>query len=175
MSRLRNQVEVFMQSIQQATPRKPGVPSVAVLKLRGRLIIEEAIEFLEALYAGDEQAETFLGNLKAEVLAGITDTEPLTPDFPGMVDALGDILVVTEGSNIAFGVNGEKVLDEIMKKNMEKVSGPTDAHGKRQKPPGFTPPDIAQVLREQGWGVEPKDPRTCGRCGDTVGCGCMCH
>jgi hypothetical protein len=34
---------------------------------------------------------------------------------------------------------------------MAKVGGALDANGKFRKPPGWTPPDIERVLREQGW------------------------
>jgi hypothetical protein len=34
---------------------------------------------------------------------------------------------------------------------MAKMSGPVDEHGKKRKPEGWKPPDIAGELRRQGW------------------------
>ncbi len=90
---------------------------------RARLIISEAAEFLEA-----------------------ADKD----DFVEMVDALADILVVTYGTAIEMGVDLEPIFAEVHRSNMSKNGG-KDPGGKILKGPGFSPPDLPPLLREQGW------------------------
>lgn len=90
---------------------------------RARLIISEAAEFLEA-----------------------ADKD----DFVEMVDALADILVVTYGTAVEMGVDLEPIFAEVQRSNMSKNGG-KDAGGKILKGPGFSPPDLAPILRKQGW------------------------
>jgi len=73
------------------------------------------------------------------------------PNLPDIADAIGDLKYVLEGTNLAFGIDGEPVWDAIQKANMAKAGGSVDEHGKRMKPPGWTPPDIEGELRKQGW------------------------
>jgi predicted HAD superfamily Cof-like phosphohydrolase len=90
---------------------------------RARLIFTEASEFIEA-----------------------ADRE----DLVQMVDALADLLVVVYGAAVELGVDLEPVFAEVHRSNMSKDGG-MDAGGKILKGPGFRPPDIASVLRAQGW------------------------
>ena len=90
---------------------------------RARLIFSEAAEFLEA-----------------------ADTD----DFPEMVDALADLLVVVYGAAVEMGVDLEPVFAEVHRSNMSKNGG-KDAGGKILKGPGFTPPNIVAELRKQGF------------------------
>ena len=84
-------------------------------------------------------------------MMSLIGTAEIQVDMPELADAIGDLKYVLEGTNLAFGIDGEPVWDAIQKANMAKVGGGVDAHGKRMKPPGWTPPDIAGELRKQGW------------------------
>ncbi len=66
-------------------------------------------------------------------------------------DACGDLDYVIEGARLTLGINGKPVADEIHRTNLAKVGGPIRDDGKRLKPEGWTPPDIAGELRKQGW------------------------
>jgi len=90
---------------------------------RARLIFTEASEFIEA-----------------------ADRE----DLVQMVDALADLLVVVYGAAVELGVDLEPVFAEVHRSNMSKDGG-MDVGGKILKGSGFRPPDIAAVLRAQGW------------------------
>jgi predicted HAD superfamily Cof-like phosphohydrolase len=90
---------------------------------RARLIFGEAGEFIEAADKGD---------------------------FVEMVDALADLLVVVYGAAVEMGVDLEPVFAEVHRSNMSKNGG-IDAGGKILKGPGFRPPDITTVLRQQGY------------------------
>lgn len=60
---------------------------------------------------------------------------------------------VTRESRI-LGIDLGPVFEEVHRANMAKVGGPTRADGKILKPEGWTPPDVAGVLRRQGWSGE---------------------
>lgn len=114
--------------------------------LRSALIEEEWIEFRDALVAGDE----------AEV-----------------ADAIADILYVTYGAALVFGIDIDKVMSEVHRSNMSKVwnndevatmrvavaigaftttrVGPDasvvyNAAGKVVKPPNWEKPDLEPLL-----------------------------
>jgi predicted HAD superfamily Cof-like phosphohydrolase len=66
---------------------------------------------------------------------------------------MADLDYVVEGTRLEFGIDGEPIAAEVHRANMAKTEGPVAPDGKRLKPPGWTPPDIAGVLRKQGAAV----------------------
>lgn len=148
MKRIDEQVAEFHRVMGIPDRGAPGVPDDATLRLRMRLVLEEAFELAEACLAraGRLQAESY----KDRVLA-LVSREPLEPRLPEIADALADIDYVVAGTRLQLGIDGGPVADEVHRANMAKVGGPIDEHGKRQKPPGWTPPDVEGVLRAQGW------------------------
>lgn len=88
-------------------------------ELRAKLIEEEAQELCEAIRQGD-----------------LVDT----------IDGMIDLMVVVLGAAVAFNINIAPFWDEVHRTNMAKVDGPIDANGKRLKPDGWTPPQIADVI-----------------------------
>lgn len=50
-----------------------------------------------------------------------------------------------------FSIDLEPLYQEVHRTNMLKASGPFSPLGKKLKPPGWTPPRIAELLAEQGW------------------------
>lgn len=98
-------------------------PAIRRPDLRVELLREETAETIEAIEAGD-----------------LIET----------IDGLVDVLVVTYGAAVEFGVNLAPFWEEIHRTNMAKVGGPIRADGKRLKPPGWIPPDIAGVLERSG-------------------------
>lgn len=146
-TKLHEQVKELHRLIGQPIEEKPLVPDEKWVRLRGRLIIEEAFEFLESL-TGSGDRMTLLA-MKEKVKDFVSEMT-IDVDLPGVADALGDIAYVVEGSNIAFGIDGGPIADEIHRANMTKA-GPLDKHGKGQKPPGWKPPDITGELKKQGW------------------------
>lgn len=67
-------------------------------------------------------------------------------DTVEVADALADIDYVTQGAALTFGIPQDAVFDEVHRSNMAKVGGPVREDGKKLKPEGWTPPDIAGVL-----------------------------
>ena len=119
-------------------------------ELRAKLILEEALEFVQAsglyVYAGD--GNNTLVELNSKVPECKIDFAPgkQPPDWPEMVDALCDLLYVVFGAAVSMGVDLDPFFDAVHKANMLKSTGPVREDGKRLKPPGWTPPDIAGLL-----------------------------
>jgi predicted HAD superfamily Cof-like phosphohydrolase len=97
----------------------PRTPAIRRPQLRAELIREEAWETVDAIEAGD---------------------------LIGAIDGMCDLLYVVYGAALEFGVDLEPFWQEVHRTNMAKAGGPVRADGKRLKPPGWTPPDIAGVL-----------------------------
>lgn len=153
---LAEQVRDFQAMIGRPAPTVPTQPTGEVLRLRLRLIAEEFFELLYASLAGAENcgmrntfrhAEMCVTELVALVTAG-----PDAPRMPEFADALADLDFVIEGTRQELGINGAPIADAVYRANMRKLGGPVDpATGKKLKPPGWAPPDIAGELRRQGW------------------------
>lgn len=132
-----------MQKAGQATPARVTVPDEATRVLRAKLIMEEALETVRALgvrvQAGSDSLE--IDTLVFEASGSV--------DVEGVADGCADISVVTIGTLVAFGIDDERLLEEVDRANLRKF-GP-GAHvredGKWMKPKDWTPPDIAGVLR----------------------------
>ncbi len=129
----------YMGELQQRPPETPGGK---LALLRARLMLEELAETLFALSKGD---------------------------MVELADGLADIVYVTVGTAVAYGIPFDRVFAEVQRSNMAKtVPCPKcpplihdarcpecggrgrvmlrDAGGKVVKPPGWTPPDVAGVL-----------------------------
>lgn len=146
-SRHQQQVARFMSRAGQDVPDKPVMPDAETRLLRAMLIFEEAMETIAAL-----GCELQVFSEKAWVIARNEARHP--PDMVGIVDGCADLSVVTVGTLVACGVPDLPVLAEVDAANLRKFEG--DAHcdpttGKWIKPTGFKPPDIARVLKIQGW------------------------
>lgn len=144
---LARDVRAFMHAIDQPVRTIPTVPPDAEVRLRARLITEEAFELLEALFPDSEIALRYLRDEVFDVLAN----DPPAPRLPSLADACADLDYVVEGTRASFGIDGAPIAAAVHAANMTKATGPVDAHGKRGKPPGFQPPDVAGELRAQGW------------------------
>jgi len=141
-------VAEFMLKAKQATPLFPTIPSLEVRKLRARLILEEAMETVHALGfsidAGDSIIDLRIGD--------VVLFHKWPPDIQLIADGCADLKVVTVGTELACGINGKPVFDEVMDSNMSKfIDGHTREDGKWVKGPSYRPANIERVLREQGW------------------------
>ncbi len=138
-------VKTFMEKVGQATPTEVVVPDEHTRLLRARLILEEALETIDAL------------GISVQVQGGEVDIESceFMPDklidLEGVADGCADISVVTVGTLIAFGIDDEELLREVDEANLRKFGPGSYARedGKWMKPRDWTPPDIAGVLANQ--------------------------
>lgn len=71
-------------------------------------------------------------------------------DLVEIADALGDILYVTYGAAIQYGIPLDDVVDEIHRSNMTKLDNGKvvkRSDGKILKGPNYEPPNIRRVLK----------------------------
>jgi hypothetical protein len=97
-------------------------PAIRRRKLRATLISEEALETCDAIATGN---------------------------MIEAIDGMCDLLVVTYGTAVEFGIDIEPFWDEVHRSNMAKMGGPVRADGKVLKPPGWTPPDLERIYKEK--------------------------
>lgn len=117
-------VRTLFSAFEQRIPERVGWPDDATVRLRRKMIREE---YDETMLAIDEL------------------------DFPEFVDGCIDLIVVTLGALVACGVDPVPVWRAVQTANLTKAGGPVSSDGKRMKPPGFVPPDVAALLVAQGW------------------------
>jgi predicted HAD superfamily Cof-like phosphohydrolase len=70
-------------------------------------------------------------------------------DLIGAIDALVDLLYVTFGAAVEWGIDLQPFFAEVHAANMRKLGGPVREDGKKLKPKGWSPPDIAGVLKRE--------------------------
>ena len=129
-----------MEKAGQDAPATVTIPDEKTRQLRASLILEEALETVQALGFEVVANGTRIGDDDFELRASGT------PDLEGIVDGCADISVVTIGTLVAFGVEDEPVLEEVDRANLRKF-GPGSyvrEDGKWMKPPDWRPPDIRQ-------------------------------
>lgn len=112
-------VRRFHQALGIPVQDAPGPVTVDRENLRISLLLEEAQEAQAAMMRGD--------------LAEIAQE-------------LADVLVVTYGAALEYGIPLDAVMREVMAANMRKAGGPVRADGKVLKPAGWQPPDVAGLL-----------------------------
>lgn len=144
MSRLRDQVAEFHRAMGFPTNDRPTAVADERVRLRAALIAEEFFETLEAMF------ECSFAGPRDRVMTRIQDGQPRV-SMPDMVDGLADLDYVIEGTRLEFGIDGGPIAEEVHLANMAKAGGPKSPTGKQLKPEGWTPPDIEDELRKQGW------------------------
>jgi predicted HAD superfamily Cof-like phosphohydrolase len=155
-------IRKFMEIAGQATRMTPtaDIPDQERL-LRAKLVLSEALEFVAAMgcdlvYVEKASNPPRLYNMDCVLAPG------KQIDLIEAADACADLRYVVIGSEITLGIPGDDVFDEVHRSNMTKfvwvdnVFDPhpvaqLDTHGKVMKPSTYDPPNIAEVLRADGW------------------------
>lgn len=148
------QLRAFHEAMNQTIGDAAQPDCTVDLGLRVRLIAEEFQELLEAIEPKlkpklKEEVEHWLDAY--ELL--ISKDEASDPDIVEVADSLADILYVTAGAGVAWGLVLAHVFDEVHRSNMAKQGGEVRPDGKRLKPPGWTPPDVAGVIDRGKLGI----------------------
>ncbi len=114
----------------------PALPDEQTRLLRAKLIMEEAVETVEAL------------GFQVQVIPG--EDEPITfrphpvhkPDLVEILDGCADIFVVTTGTLVACNVPDKKLLEIVDENNMDKFKPghSFSESGKLIKPPDHRGP-----------------------------------
>lgn len=115
-------VRAFHEAIGMELPETPQLPSLAVQALRQTLLQEEYTELQAAINAGDLVA---------------------------IAQEAADLLYVTYGLCLTYGIDLNPVFAEVHRANLAKTTGPRRADGKQLKPTDWQPPDVASVLAQQ--------------------------
>ena len=118
-------VKKFMEKFGQEVKTKPEFPSEKIVKLRYDLIKEELDEFEQALK---------------------------DKNLTEVADSLTDILYVTYGAGVAFGIDLDKCFDEVQRSNMSKLGADGkpiyNKDGKVMKGPKYFKPDLSKFVKK---------------------------
>jgi len=116
-------VKEFMTTFGQEVKNKAEFPNEKIVDLRKKLIDEEFNELKDAINEND---------------------------LIEVADALTDILVVTYGAGVAFGIDLDKCFKEVHRSNMSKLSEDGkpiyNEFGKVMKGPNYFKPNLKQYL-----------------------------
>jgi predicted HAD superfamily Cof-like phosphohydrolase len=133
----------------------PTVPIIdADVRFRAALKLEEVFEEFEAMYGHVDELVA-----AKEKVAEVLRTALVRVNLPELADALGDIDYINEGTRLTFGIPRLPVAFAIQEANMSKTRTMLEGADaakiggwvKPIKPPGWKAPDIAGVLRLNGW------------------------
>ena len=124
----------------------PGVPPHDRVRLRAKLILEEALETVGAMIGfHDEDVKRMV--LRLNHLIDQIDPQA---QLPNVAKELNDLLYVTHGAIGEFGLP-ESMFEAVHENNMSKLGGPRRSDGKQLKPEGYVKFDAAKFLAENGW------------------------
>jgi predicted HAD superfamily Cof-like phosphohydrolase len=142
-----DRVRKFMFIGGQGTPERPTVPDKDTALLRSRIILEEALETVNALGVSVHFVPG-MGTTQLDIKKSLRFEFDRTPDLVGIADGCADISVVTTGTLVALGIPDNGLLELVDENNLAKYKDGVlrDEYGKILKPPGHKPPDIAQYL-----------------------------
>lgn len=130
------QVADFMRAGNQTVRTTPTIPDAEESWLRANLLYEEVSEFTAA-------------RTRCERAISVKDDREVRGALIEMADALGDMCVIIYGTAHAYGIDLEKVLDEICSSNTTKVVGGKvikRSDGKLLKPDTFVAPDLRTAI-----------------------------
>jgi predicted HAD superfamily Cof-like phosphohydrolase len=119
------------------------------LLLRLALIGEEVAEFVAAMTGIGGMQE---GLLKKRLVTMFHDYARLGgggEDLAAIADGACDVHVVVSGTCVEYGIPEDACYEAVHESNMAKVGGPVREDGKRLKPEGWKPPDLAKVIRRR--------------------------
>ena len=122
MTNEQTMVEAFHNKFEIVAQTAPMDVNEETQSLRVRLIQEEFDELKEAMASG---------NLAL------------------VAKELADLLYVTYGTAVSYGIDMEPVFQEVHQSNLSKIGGYKRADGKWVKPPTYSPANIEPILEAQ--------------------------
>ena len=144
-------IREFHKKMGHVCPVSPEIPSEQVRVLGAKMIMEEALETIDALGVDvdNDGYECMMGSLSFRAQG--------KPDLVQIADGCADLSVVAMGALVVCGIPDKALLEEVDQNNLDKF-GPGYTFredGKLIKSPTHMAPDIRGVLREAGWIEEP--------------------
>lgn len=118
----------------------PTIPYLDRVRLRRRLIQEEFEEVMGEFDRIEHRLERGL----------YTSVKPVLDDVARLAKELADLRVVTEGTELEFGIPGDEVYAEVHRSNMSKLGAdgkPVRRHdGKVLKGPNYEEANVLVIL-----------------------------
>lgn len=143
-------VRAFHLKYGHPAPTSVVVPNETMLRFRGKLVLEETLEFLGASFAFEGSHVAAIEVVRRAVHGDYPyQLAPVRLDFPEYIDACEDLKFVAEGTQVSCGVYSPPFATAVFDANMAK--DPNGPDGKPVKPLGWRPPDIRGLLISQGW------------------------
>lgn len=140
------QVREFHTLCGDIDPVAPTIPPDKIVRLRLRLVLEEAFELFAASVSEDD--EDTVESLWAETVV-VIDALRMNPNLVDVADACADLDYVVAGTRLAYGLPRKAIADEVHRSNMAKATNGVilrNEKGKILKPKGWTPPNIAKAI-----------------------------
>ena len=145
MSIHQDRVENFMLKAGHKVRTKPELPTEKELKLHAELILEEALETIEALGYRVQDISRF-------VPSTLVLKKEYEPNLIEIADGCADLSVVTICTLSICGIHDDQLFEEVDDNNLAKF-GPgghrNEQTGKWVKPADHKPPNIRKVLDGQ--------------------------
>lgn len=139
-----NQVADFRMAMGQLVGSHPEIRDP---ELCARLIMEEAAETAAALTGRSVDWVVLRNKTGDKTIAGFAEVD--NPSLNGVIDGVCDLLYVAYGAAVACGFNVAPYFNEVHRSNLAKAGGPIAPDGKRLKPEGWSPPNIAGILADE--------------------------
>lgn len=148
MQTLEEQVTEFHKLSGHPVEKSPTIPEPKLRRLRCKLIMEEALEFIEA--SGCNMVILQYNPDCTLHKWDIRFDDEVPPDLVGVADAIGDLNYVVQGAALTWGIPAKEVGDEVHRSNMTKVHEDGTLHkredGKVVKPKTFSEPDFSFII-----------------------------
>lgn len=146
MTPFQKRVKNFMIAVGQDTPDKPSTPDNLTRVLRVSLLLEEALEFAEAsgieITLKDDIKPITIDDLNYNIIGDV--------DMVEVADACSDVAVINAGNFIAYGLDGEPLMNEVCDSNDSKIDGGYRREdGKWIKPNTYRPANLAPLVELQ--------------------------
>lgn len=123
---------------------RPQIPPNDRVRLRAKLIMEEALETVCALLGHENKVHVkqFV-ELNNRWIDECVDPQT---DLVEVADGLCDLIYVSLGCAVEMGLPIEELFAEVHRSNMLKVGASKRADGKTMKPEGWQPPYLGKIL-----------------------------
>lgn len=162
MSDHEQKVREFHQKGNQLISEKPTIPDEKTRILRAKLILEEALETIEAMGVDVSVTERWCdgeyvdyrfittNKIKEGTIVFEIETDC---DLVAVADGCADLKVVTTGTQLAFGIPIDETQEAVDDSNLAKFKGDYSIRedGKLIKPSDWKAPDLEKILIEKGW------------------------
>lgn len=159
-TKLRQDVRAFHEKFGHPVRDRPAAPSDEEMRFRLELVAEEFLELVDAATNGEHPSAVLRETFGKMIRHYLKEAE-IRVKLPELLDALGDLDFVVEGTRVVCGVDGAPIAAAIAHANLMKdpvyvaekdgYHRSPDPAAKPTKPAGWSPPDVAAELRRQGW------------------------